>query len=145
MPLNSAAHSMIGAIFGMGVLTLAMMLWMSVARLPAMKAEGLTLQDAAHTDVLRSRLPSTVTRIADNFRHLFETPTIFYAISLAIVVVGLADPLHALCAWLFLACRVLHSIVQATMNIVSVRATLYMLSWLALATMIVRAAIAAVA
>jgi hypothetical protein len=145
MPLNASALSILHAVFGMGSLTLVMMLWMSVVRLPAMKREGMTLQDAAHTDVLKTRLPTAVTRVADNFRHLTETPTVFYAMALGVVAAGLADSIHAACAWAFLACRVLHSIVQATINIVSIRAMLYTLSWLALATMIVRATIASMA
>jgi hypothetical protein len=142
--INASAQSMLHAIFGMGILTLAMMVWMSIARIRAMKKGGLTLQDAAHTDTLRDHLPSTATRVADNFAHLSETPTIFYAIALAIVVAQRADPLHAACAWSFVGCRVAHSFVQATANVVRVRAALYMLSWVALAAMIIRAAASAV-
>ena len=76
--------------------------------------------------------------MADNYNHLFEAPTLFYAVAITIVIAGLADPVYAGCAWAFLACRVLHSLVQATFNRVSVRATLYTLSWVALAVMIVR-------
>jgi hypothetical protein len=71
-----------------------------------------------------------------------EAPTLFYAVSLAIVVAGLADPLHALCAWSFLAARVFHSLVQATINHVPLRVVFYTLSWIALATMIVRGMLA---
>ncbi|MBS0219419.1 MAG: MAPEG family protein, partial [Proteobacteria bacterium] len=65
-------------------------------------------------------------------------PTVFYAVALAIVAGGIADPVYAACAWAFLGCRVLHSLVQATINRVRLRLTFYVLSWLALAVMIVR-------
>ncbi len=136
--LDPSASSILLAIFGMGLLTFAMAGWMTVVRMPAMQRAGLTLQDAAHTRDLAERLPSSATRVADNYRHLFEAPTVFYAVSLAVVVGGLADPDYAICAWTFLGVRVLHSFVQATFNRVAVRALLYTLSWIPLAVMIIR-------
>jgi hypothetical protein len=76
-------------------------------------------------------------RGADNYNHLFEAPTIFYAVALAIVA-GIADPFYAACAWASLGCRIMHSLVQATINRVQLRAALYGLSWIPLAVMIVR-------
>jgi hypothetical protein len=136
--LNASSLWMLRAVFGLGFLTLVMAVWMSVVRTSAMKRAGVGFQDAAHTRVLSERLPSSVTRVADNYRHLAEQPTVFYAVALAIVVAGIADPVYAACAWLFLASRVAHSIVQATFNRVTVRALLYTLSWLFLAVLIVR-------
>lgn len=139
--LSPDAVSMLHSILAMGVLTMVMAAWMSVKRTSAMKQVGLGLQDAAHTADLRSALPSSARRVADNFNHLFEVPTLFYAVTLAIVVLGDADGLHTICAWMFVLFRVIHSFVQATVNLVPLRALLYGCSWLALAAMIVRALI----
>jgi hypothetical protein len=136
--LGAPALSMLRATFGVGLLTLVMAAWMTAVRMPAMQRAGLTLQDAAHTRFLAERLPSSATRVADNYRHLLEAPTVFYAISLAIIFSGLADSIYAACAWSFLGFRLLHSIVQATFNKVAARAALYALSWIALAIMILR-------
>ena len=141
--LDPSAVSILRAVFGMGLLTFVMAGWMTAVRMPAMQRAGVTLLDAAHTRHLTERLPSEVTRVADNYRHLFETPTAFYAVALAIVLAGLADPVYATCAWAYLATRVLHSLVQATFNRVLVRATLYTLSWIPLAVMIVRPLVSA--
>ena len=138
MNSDSSALSILHALFGMGLLTLVMAAWMSVTRLRAMGQLGVALQDAAHTIDLHTRLPSSVRRVSDNYNHLFEAPTAFYAVALGIVVAGFADPLYAACAWAFLACRVLHSLVQATINLVPLRVLFYTLSWIALAIMIVR-------
>jgi len=138
MNLNLSALSILHAIFGMGLLTLVMGIWMTVARDLAMRRAGVRLQDAAHTRDLATLLPSWAMRVADNYNHLFQAPTVFYVVALAIVVAGIADPLYAACAWAFLAIRVLHSLVQATINRVWLRATLYGLSWIPLAVMIVR-------
>ena len=138
MSLNEASLSILRAVFAMATLTLIMSAWMSVKRISAMKQFGIALQDAAHAADLKAKLPSTVTRVADNYNHLFEAPTVFYAVAIALAVARIVDPVTLFCAWAFVAARILHSIVQATFNRVSVRATLYTLSWLALATMIIR-------
>ena len=80
--------------------------------------------------------------MADNYNHLFEQPTLFYAVALAIAVLGHVDSLHVACAWVFTALRIAHSLVQATVNIILIRFTLFALSWVALAIMIVREALA---
>ena len=135
---DPSALSILRAVFGMGLLTFTMAIWMSLVRMPAMQQAGLTLQDAAHVADMRPRIASSARRVADNYNHLFEAPTVFYAVALGIVVGGLADPIFATCAWAFLGVRIVHSVVQATFNRVLVRAILYGLSWLALAVMIVR-------
>jgi hypothetical protein len=140
--LPAAAQSLLQSILAMGVLSLVMFLWMYATRLPAFSKARLDPQDAMHPGTYHDRIPSEVRRVADNYNHLFEAPTIFYAVTIAIVLLGLADPLHVLCAWAFVALRVLHSIVQATVNKVVLRFSLFALSWVALGTMIVRAALA---
>ena len=140
--LTAAAQSMLQSILAMGLLTLAMFIWMYATRLPAFTKAKLDPQEAMHPGTYHDRIPSEVRRVADNYNHLFEAPTLFYAVTLAIVLLGLADPLHVMCAWAFVVLRVLHSIVQATANKVVVRFSLFALSWVATGIMIVRAALA---
>ncbi|MGB3723878.1 MAG: MAPEG family protein [Pacificimonas sp.] len=137
--LPAAATSMLHSIVAMGVLTLVMFIWMYVTRLPAMTKAGIAPQDAAHPGSYQ--LPSRVARVADNYNHLFEAPALFYAIVIAIVVLGQADQMHVWCAWGYVIMRVAHSLVQATANIVMLRFALFSLSWIALGLMIVRAAL----
>ncbi|MDQ0466720.1 hypothetical protein QO010_004516 [Caulobacter ginsengisoli] len=139
MHLDSSAIWILRAVCGGGVLSLVMMVWMTAVRLPAMRKAGLTYQDAAHTEDFRPRLPSPVRRVADNYNHLFEAPTVFYTVAIVIVVAGLADPAYAIAAWIYLGLRVCHSLVQATIDRVTIRANLYALSWLVLGLMILRA------
>ena len=140
--LTAAAQSMLHAILAMGLLTLLMFLWMYATRLPAFSKAKLDPQEAMHPGSYHERIPSEVRRVADNYNHLFEAPTLFYATVLAIVLLGLADGGHVIAAWAFVLLRVVHSIVQATVNRVVVRFALFALSWVALGAMIVRAALA---
>ena len=137
MNLDTNALSVLHAVLGMGVLSLVMCVWMYATRLPAMSRARVDPQAAAHPGSLNV-LPSEARRVADNYNHLWEAPTLFYAMAFYVVVTGNADELHALCAWAYLGLRVLHSLVQATFNRVALRFALFSLSWVALAVMIVR-------
>ena len=89
-------------------------------------------QTAAHTKNLKGLLPPWTERVADNYNHLFEQPVVFYAIALSIAVINNIEPLIIQLAWVYVALRVLHSIVQITFNFVPLRFTLFVTSWLIL-------------
>jgi hypothetical protein len=131
------ASAILLPVFVMGLLTVAMFVWMLVTRIPAMTRAGLAAQDARHTGALKS-LPSEVVQVADNYNHLFEQPTLFYAVAISIAVIGHVDAVHVACAWIFTVLRIAHSLVQATINIVNIRLTLFLFTWITLAVMIVR-------
>ena len=140
--LSAPAQSLLQSILAMGLLSLAMFIWMYATRLTAFTMAMRYTQEAMNPGSYHYRIPSEVRRVADNYNHLFEAPTIFYAVTLAIVLLGLADSLHVICAWAFVLLRVLHSLVQSTVNRVMLRFALFALSWVAMGTMIVRAAFA---
>ena len=93
-------------------------------------------QTAAHTKNLKGLLPPWTERVADNYNHLFEQPVVFYAIAISIAVINNIEPLMIQLAWVYVALRVLHSIVQITFNFVPLRFTLFVTSWLILGYMI---------
>ena len=143
MNLDANALSVLHAVLGMGVLSLVMFLWMYATRLPAMSRAKVNPQDAMHPGSL-SMLPSEARRVADNYNHLWEAPTLFYAMAFYVVVTGHADAVHAASAWAYLGLRIMHSLVQATINKVTLRFALFSLSWVALAVMIVREVLRAI-
>lgn len=124
----------------LGLWTVVMFVWMYVKRIPAMQAAKMEPDAAQHTSDL-SKLPSDARRVADNYNHLLEAPTLFYAVALAIAVAGHTDAIFVALAWAYVGARIVHSLVQATINKVMVRFTLFLLSWIALAAMIVREAV----
>ncbi|MCP5056186.1 MAG: MAPEG family protein [bacterium] len=136
-----SATEILQPVMVMGLLSVVMLLWMYATRFPAMSKAGITPEQAQDTAALK-QLPPEAVRVADNYNHLFEQPTLFYAVALGIAVLQHVDGLHVACAWAFVALRILHSIVQATLNLVPIRFALFSLSWVALAIMIVREAIA---
>ncbi len=141
MTLDPFARSLLQAVFAMAALTFAMFFWMSFARLAAMKRAGLGLKDARHTEDLRPKLDAAGRKAGDNYNHLFEAPTAFYAVALALAFSGLADARYGVAAWAFVVFRLGHSLVQATINRVPVRLAFYLGSWAALGYLIVRGAL----
>lgn len=140
--ITEDARLILRSVVGMCLLTTVLLVAMYATRLPAMTKQNIDPQQAAHPGFLALALPSEVRRVADNYNHLFEAPTVFYAIALTIVISGHADSLHAQCASAYLYLRIAHSLVQCTANIVSLRFVLFLLSWAPLGVMIVREAIA---
>ena len=122
--------------------TMVMWLWMYVTRIPAMNRakvdpDAMTRDSDASLD--RS-LPPQVQWKAHNYNHLHEAPTVFYAVGLVLAIIGQGDGMNALLAWLYVGLRVIHSLVQATVNRVMVRFVLFALSSLVLIALILHAA-----
>jgi hypothetical protein len=104
--------------------TFVMSVWMFATRLPAMSVAGIDPKRLKRKDEL-DVLPVPVKQVADNYNHLHEQPTLFYALAIYTHLVGVADPLNVGLAWGYVALRVLHSMVQATFNFVPLRFTLF--------------------
>ena len=114
---------------------------MYATRIPAAKVleqQGVDLQKLSHPSQLGGVFPSRVERFADNYNHLWEQPTLFYAVVFVIWALEHTDAVHLYAAWAYCGLRFLHSLVQVTVNHVWVRFSLFMLSWVALATLLLR-------
>ena len=92
-------------------------------------------QDAADSKDYKNQLPTWVNRTADNYNHLFEQPVAFYAVTLTIALVNSFDSLIVQLAWAYVLIRIIHSLVQLTINIVLVRFFLFASGWLNIAFM----------
>ena len=92
-------------------------------------------QDAADSKDYKNQLPTWVNRTADNYNHQFEQPVAFYAVTLSIALINNFDILVVQLAWAYVLIRVIHSLVQLTINIVLVRFFLFASGWLIIAFM----------
>ena len=124
--------------------TMVMWAWMYATRIPAMIAakvepDSLARDPEARLDKL---LPPQVQWKAHNYNHLHEAPTVFYAVAIVLAITGEGDGYTAVLGWLYVAARVLHSLVQATANRVTLRFAVFMFSSLVLLALIARAALA---
>ncbi|MEM9841891.1 MAG: MAPEG family protein [Pseudomonadota bacterium] len=94
------------------VWTLIVWLWMYATRIPAMQKAQIDPDNARHPGTYADRLPANVRAVADNYNHLHEQPTIFYALILFAALTGGADPLMMYLGYAYAGLRVLHSLVQ---------------------------------
>ena len=118
--------------------TLVMWIWMYATRIPAMNAAGLDPQEAAYPGTWAHRLRPGVRSVADNYNHLHEQPTIFYALMFFAALTGGGDAFALGLAWAYVLLRIVHSLVQATFNRVVVRFGVFALASLVLVAFTVR-------
>ncbi|GGD43830.1 MAPEG family protein [Croceicoccus pelagius] len=122
--------------------TMVMAMWMLVHRagtFSAMKTSLDKLPVGARGPDLWTRLPEGRNDWpAHNYMHLMEQPTIYYP---AVVILAIGGPTgyDVVLAWAYLVLRVIHSIYQAKVNLVKMRATLFILSTLVMMILSVRA------
>ncbi|WOE73974.1 MAPEG family protein [Alterisphingorhabdus coralli] len=126
------------------VWSMVMWVWMYATRIPAMNKANI---DA--TNMVGSKggdfdhtLPPEVQWKAHNYNHLMEQPTLFYATAIVLHLLGLGTGLNLMLAWGYVVLRIVHSLVQVTVNRVVVRFAVFALASLCLIAMIVHAAIA---
>ena len=133
-------HGLVAPVLALVLWTLVVAVWMVATRIPAMQRANLDPQAAARTRSLS--LEPEVMWVADNYNHLMEQPTIFYAAALAAQLAGQADGWNVALAWAYVALRVVHSLIQGTVNVVVARFAVFLLSTLALAALAIRTALA---
>ncbi|GAA0300861.1 MAPEG family protein [Sphingomonas oligophenolica] len=122
--------------------SLVMWVWMYATRIPAMNAakiDTMNLVGGSGAD-LKAVIPPKAQWPADNYNHLMEQPTLFYAVALVLAMLGSGGGLNLTIAWAYVGLRVVHSIVQATVNRVIVRFAIFMLATLCLVALTVHAA-----
>ena len=122
------------------LLTSAVWVWMYITRLPAVRQAGMKLDPHLPKGQQMSELPARVRWKADNYNHLLEQPTMFYAVALTLALLGAGEGLNVTLAWCYVGLRVIHTLQQTLWNKIEVRFVLFSLSTLVLITLIIRAA-----
>lgn len=124
--------------------SLVVMTWMAVTRFAAFRKLGLTLGTVpvgSRGANLEGRAPDEVMWKAHNYTHLMEQPTIFYAIAITLALMDFGVGINAWLAWGYVGLRIIHSLIQATVNIVAYRFTVFALATACLIGLTVHAAL----
>jgi len=133
---HSTANAILQPVVALIMWSLVMWLWMLLTRVPTMIVMKIALDPTVPPKDLTLSLPARVRWKADNYNHLMEAPTLFYA---AALVLALTDPTNGLAisaAWAYVGLRVAHSLVQALVNHIPSRLFLFILSTVALGVMV---------
>ena len=133
----------LGPVVALVAWTLVMMLWMFVTRFGAMKRAGISLKGrvGARGNALDGVVDDSAQWKSHNYNHLMEQPTLFYAVAISLALLGGGDTwINVLLAWLYVGFRVLHSLIQATVNVVRWRFLAFALASFCLIGLTVHAA-----
>jgi len=115
--------------------------WMYATRIPAIIKARMVLEQTAPRGEQMAQLPPKVRWKADNYNHLMEQPTLFYAIAISLAVLGDQSTVSIALAWAYVGLRVVHSLVQATWNNIQTRFALFFVSSLLLFGLVYQAAV----
>jgi hypothetical protein len=133
-PLTS---SLLTPMLALIVWSLVMLVWMYAVRIPAISKAGIDPATAKEPTSLDA-LPLAVRQVAYNYNHLMEQPTLFYALLVYSYLAGQQNAVNLALAWAYVAIRIVHSLVQATVNAVLVRFGIFIAGSLVLAVLAAR-------
>jgi hypothetical protein len=115
--------------------TLIIFVWMLIARGAAFRRLGVTLSNiprGSRGANLDGRGEDEAQWKSHNYNHLMEQPTLFYAICLTIALMGSGGGINYWLACGYVIFRIIHSLIQATVNIVPYRLAVFSLATLCL-------------
>ncbi|GIZ43762.1 hypothetical protein CKM354_000697700 [Cercospora kikuchii] len=113
--------------------TFVMEAWMYATRIPAISKYNVSVDPEKVKDDMNTKIPVAIRQIADNYNHLHEQPTVFFAVALALAVVGDDHPNTVKAAWTYVGARIVHSVFQSLVNKVMIRFQLFLGSSIVLA------------
>ena len=134
------ASPLLGPVVALVAWSIVMLIWMAVKRRPFVTNRGEIPPGTRGAD-LEAKYPGSAHWPAHNYAHLMEQPTIFYAIVFALILMGFDAQINVYLAWAYVGFRILHSIFQATINVVPIRFVIFLLATLCLIGLTVHAAL----
>ena len=124
--------------------TLVVMAWMAATRFAAFRQMGINLGNipaGSRGANMEGKAPDQVMWKAHNYTHLLEQPTIFYAIAITLALMDFGGGINLWLAWGYVGLRIVHSLIQATINVVKYRFTVFALASLCLLGLTVHAGV----
>ena len=115
--------------------SIVMLVWTAIARRRAFAKMGIgwsTIPRGARGVNLDGKAPDEAQWPSHNYNHLMEQPTLFYAICLTLALMGFGGGINYWLAWGYVIFRIIHSLIQATVNIVPYRLAVFSLATLCL-------------
>jgi hypothetical protein len=115
---------------------------MYAVRFPALARKGISLKGRVGSKGgdLDGVVEPEVQWKAHNHNHLMEQPTLFYAIAITLALMDFGDGINLWLAWAYVAFRIVHSLIQATVNVVRWRFLAHVAASLCLLGLTVHAA-----
>ena len=126
--MPQSLSNMMTPVLALVVWTLVILVWLYARRIPAMRKAGIDPAKIKGSESYASLPPMNpkAVWVADNYNHLHEQPTIFYALCVYTHLVGPGnDALMVGLAWAYVGIRIVHSLIQVTTNYVPLRFAIF--------------------
>lgn len=114
--------------------------WLTIARTQAVRRG-----EAEQSGFARGEEPHAVARITRNLANQFELPVIFYALVVLLVATGHVIMVDHIAAWVFVAGRVAHTLVQCLTDNVALRGQVFVINFLGVVVLAAHVALLAFA
>ncbi|KRB85404.1 hypothetical protein ASE00_00965 [Sphingomonas sp. Root710] len=131
----------LSAVIALVLWTFVMWFWLYATRIPAIVKGKIKFDPYRPVSEFLDKIPPSARWKADNYNHLHEQPTVFYAVAIMLALLGAGGGLNATLAWVYVGLRVMHSLVQALVNKVEVRFAVFVAASIVLMILAVRAAL----
>jgi hypothetical protein len=113
-------------------LTFALLFWMSVLRLRALRLGGVQPQDVA---LREPNWPPRVLQVGNAFHNQLELPVLFYTVVLLALVTETLDAVLLVLSWMFVLSRLVHAYIHVTSNRLDRRTAVFLVGAIALLLM----------
>lgn len=123
-----ASSAILAPVIALAAWSMVMWVWMYATRIPAIIRLKMELDPNIPSGQQMATLPPRVRWKADNYNHLMEQPTVFYALAISLAVLGEGSGVNLQLAWAYVIVRVIHSLFQALSNKIMVRFVLFVIS-----------------
>ncbi|MGC2410377.1 MAG: MAPEG family protein [Methyloceanibacter sp.] len=125
-------QAMLMPVFAQVALTFALLFWMSILRIQAIRQGKV----APHAVALREpNWPPRATQIGNAYHNQLETPLLFYALILLALETRTADSILLVLSWLFVVSRFVHAYIHITSNRIDRRGPVFLVGAIGLALM----------
>ena len=105
--------------------------WLTIARQRAVKRG-----EVEYSAFARGEEPHEVARITRNLANQFELPVIFYAVVVLLVATNNVTLIDVIAAWVFVAGRVIHTLVQTLTDNVPLRGQVFLINSIAVVVLV---------
>jgi len=118
--------------------TFLLYVWLTVARTIAVKRGEVDYSVFAHGEE-----PPHLDRITRNLANQFELPVIFYAAVVLLIATKNVSTIDIIAAWVFVAGRVIHTLVQTLTDNVPLRGQVFLINFAAVVILVGHVAVLA--
>jgi len=139
--MNAGMNSLVWPVLAQILLTLVVLVVMGIFRRKAMMAREVRISEIA---LKKDAWPSKPQQAANNFTNQFETPVLFYVLSILAIHVGATGWVMVALAWLFVASRIVHAVIHIGSNNMMIRPLAFLVGCVAILGMLIGVFIASV-